>query len=91
MCLSWLVLCSADPYQWTPEHTHRWAEWTLKLYNFGQTVDFFMDGTSVCMLSRDDFQCRCPDFGEYLYAELELWKSGECFCEARCLDSRLIL
>jgi SAM pointed domain-containing ETS transcription factor len=67
----------ADPYQWEPEHTHRWVEWTLKLYNISHVVDFYVDGTSLCMLSQEDFQRRCPEFGDYLFAELELWKSGE--------------
>ena len=70
---------SKNPYQWKPEHTHRWAEWTLKLYNIGGPVEFYLDGTSVCMLSLEDFRQRCCDYGDYLHAELELWKSAFSF------------
>ena len=72
---------SKNPYQWEAEHSHRWAEWTLKLYNLpvSYVMDFYMDGTLMCMLTNEDFQKRCPQYGDYLYAELELWKSAYSF------------
>lgn len=85
--ISWVILlnvhfCSpTDPYQWEPDQSHRWAEWTLKLYNLpvSYVMDFYMNGTIMCMLSQDEFRRRCPEFGDYLYAELDLWKSGKSF------------
>jgi SAM pointed domain-containing ETS transcription factor len=67
-----------DPYSWSADQVHKWASWTLNKYQLPlQFLDMFrMDGTSLCMLSEQDFKDRSPHVGEYLHAELEFLKSA---------------
>merc|ERR1712012_71813 len=68
----------ANPYVWTVEQVERWAEWTLKQYQLPLQYlrQLHVDGTSLCMLSEDDFRLRAGDGGPYLFAQLEFWKSA---------------
>lgn len=67
------------PYQWTVEQVSRWAQWTLEQYNLPicYLYDLKIDGTTLCMLSQEEFSSRWPTFGQYLHAQLEVWKGGE--------------
>ena len=79
----WCNYCIPDPYKWTIEHVQRWARWTLDQYNLPIThVDEFMvDGNTICNLTPAEFQSMSPNVGEYLFAQLEFWKSGKCAVE----------
>ena len=61
------------------EQIQKWVRWTLSQYNLheGFADNFWLDGTSMCMLSKQDMVCRSSHAGEYLYAELDVWKNGE--------------
>lgn len=67
-----------NPYKWTAEQVQKWIRWTLSLYNLqeGFAENFWLDGTSLCMLSKQDMVCRSSHAGEYLYAELDIWKNA---------------
>jgi len=73
------VVSLTDPYKWTVEQVQKWTRWTLSQYNLyeGFADNFWLDGTSLCMLSKQDMVCRSAHAGEYLYAELDIWKNGE--------------
>ena len=67
------------PYQWTVEQVTKWASWTLDQFNLPgwYLSDLKIDGTALCLLSAKDFERRWPHCGEYLYAQLAVWKGGK--------------
>ena len=68
-----------DPYDWSPEDVKRWARRTFQEYQLPEqsAEEIELDGTSLCMLSEDDFKAKWPQFGEYIYVTLLWWKNGK--------------
>ncbi|CAH1786381.1 unnamed protein product [Owenia fusiformis] len=68
----------ADPYQWSPSQTKAWLAWNIDQFRLHAVnlAYFDMNGTTLCMLSEDDFKARAPLGGEMLYAQLEIWRNG---------------
>jgi len=66
-----------DPYSWTPDMTQRWAKYQLEQYVHLPAIcpdQFYIDGTSLCMLTKDDLCARFPEHGQYLSPQLDIWK-----------------
>lgn len=84
VCL--LLDIPADPNLWTQEQVLKWAKWTLDQYKLPMAYvdDFQMDGPTLTNLTGDDFLARSPAVGEYLFAQLEFWKSAFSLTTVTC-------
>lgn len=72
-------LCiSPDPTKWTAQNTHSWLLFTCVQYGVEpQHIDlkeFVMAGLFLCALDLQAFCQRSPQYGEFLWSALEIWK-----------------
>ncbi|GAU87891.1 hypothetical protein RvY_00679 [Ramazzottius varieornatus] len=72
-------LCiSADPTKWTAQNTHSWLLFTCVQYGVEpqhiELKEFVMAGLFLCALDLQAFCLRSPQYGEFLWSALEIWK-----------------
>lgn len=69
---------SADPQKWTPAQVHAWLRSTAEQFDLPPIVDlelkFPEDGTTLSLLTVEEFVRRAPEAGSTIHAQLEIWK-----------------
>lgn len=73
------VLPSLDPLDWSCVHVQKWLLWTEHLYRLPQVSTTFQEltGRDLCSMTEADFRQRSSQFGDVLYAHLDIWRSGK--------------
>lgn len=77
-CLKSALSC-LDPQDWSCVHVQKWLLWTEHLYRLPQVSAMFqqVSGRDLCSMSESDFRQRSSQFGDMMYAHLDIWRSGE--------------
>ena len=83
-----MLTCCIDPEHWSSSDVGRWLNWLLRQYGRPCDVirddadeysldnnEYSLDGVQLCQLSTDDVTERFPHDGEFVIAELQLWKN----------------
>ncbi|XP_063746360.1 SAM pointed domain-containing Ets transcription factor-like isoform X2 [Eleginops maclovinus] len=73
-----LLNIAPDPLDWSCMHVQKWLLWTEHLYRLPQVSTFFqeMSGRDLCSMTETDFRQRSLQFGDMLYANLDIWRSA---------------
>lgn len=85
VCYTWCtvvqlpVLSSSDPLDWSCVHVQKWLLWTEHLYRLPQVSTMFQEltGRDLCSMTEADFRHRSSQFGDVLYAHLDIWRSSK--------------
>ena len=74
-----LVLSSLDPLDWSCVHVQKWLLWTEHLYRLPQVSTLFQEltGKDLCSMTEADFRQRSSQFGDVLFAHLDIWRSSK--------------
>ena len=74
-----LCVSPTDPLDWSCMHVQKWLLWTEHLYRLPQVSTMFQEltGRDLCSMAEADFRQRSLQFGDVLYAHLDIWRSGE--------------
>ncbi|XP_018529913.1 SAM pointed domain-containing Ets transcription factor [Lates calcarifer] len=80
-----LLNIAPDPLDWNWVHVQKWLLWTEHLYRLPQISTFFqeLNGRDLCSMTEADFRQRSLQFGDVLYAHLDIWRSAAAMKE-RC-------
>ncbi|XP_053281518.1 SAM pointed domain-containing Ets transcription factor [Pleuronectes platessa] len=80
-----LLNIASDPLDWSCMHVQKWLLWTEHLYRLSQVSTMFQEltGRDLCSMAETDFRQRSLQFGEVLYAHLDIWRSATALKE-RC-------
>ncbi|KAM9856346.1 SAM pointed domain-containing Ets transcription factor-like [Aulostomus maculatus] len=67
-----------EPLDWSCTHVQKWLLWTEHLYRLPQISTMFQEltGRDLCSMTEADFRQRSSQFGDVLYAHLDIWKSA---------------
>lgn len=73
------ALSPSDPLDWSCVHVQKWLLWTEHLYRLPHDSTMFqgLSGRDLCSMTEADFRQRSLQFGDVLYAHLDIWRSGE--------------
>ncbi|CAN9515331.1 unnamed protein product [Ophioblennius macclurei] len=73
-----LLNIPSDPLDWSCVQVQKWLLWTEHLYRLPQTSAMFQEmcGRDLCFMSEADFKQRSSQFGETLFAHLDIWRSA---------------
>ncbi|KAF7209917.1 transcription factor ETV7 isoform X2 [Nothobranchius furzeri] len=65
-----------NPSLWDKEDVAHWLHWAQKEYSLRRPEKghFEMNGRALCLLTKEDFRCRCPSSGDVLYEILQCVK-----------------
>uniref|UniRef100_A0A3Q2Z7Q4 SAM pointed domain containing ETS transcription factor n=1 Tax=Hippocampus comes TaxID=109280 RepID=A0A3Q2Z7Q4_HIPCM len=71
------LVCSY-PQEWNCMHVYKWLLWTEHLYRLPQISTLFkeLSGRDLCSMTEADFRERSSQFGDMLYAHLDIWRSA---------------
>ncbi|XP_069383023.1 SAM pointed domain-containing Ets transcription factor-like isoform X2 [Paralichthys olivaceus] len=80
-----LLNIAPDPLDWSCMHVQKWLLWTEHLYRLQQVSTMFQEltGRDLCSMTEADFRQRSLQFGDVLYAHLDIWRSAAAMKE-RC-------
>nr|XP_020466299.1 SAM pointed domain-containing Ets transcription factor [Monopterus albus] len=80
-----LLNITPDPLDWSCVHVQKWLLWTEHLYRLPQVSTMFKElmGRDLCSMTEADFRQHSSQFGDILYAHLDIWKSAAAMKE-RC-------
>ncbi|XP_026224311.1 SAM pointed domain-containing Ets transcription factor isoform X2 [Anabas testudineus] len=80
-----LLNISPDPLDWSCVHVQKWLLWTEHLYRLPQVSTMFQEltGRDLCSMTEADFRQHSSQFGDTLYAHLDIWRSTAAMKE-RC-------
>ncbi|XP_044067451.1 SAM pointed domain-containing Ets transcription factor-like isoform X2 [Siniperca chuatsi] len=80
-----LLNIAPDPLDWSSVHLQKWLLWTEHLYRLPQVSTMFQEltGRDLCSMTEADFRQRSSQFGDMLYAHLDIWRSAASMKE-RC-------
>ncbi|XP_060931536.1 SAM pointed domain-containing Ets transcription factor-like [Limanda limanda] len=80
-----LLNITPDPLDWSCMHVQKWLLWTEHLYRLPQVSTMFQEltGRDLCSMAEADFRQRSLQFGDVLYAHLDIWRSAAALKE-RC-------
>ncbi|KAM3618825.1 uncharacterized protein V6R79_025351 [Siganus canaliculatus] len=80
-----LLNIASDPLDWSSVHVQKWLLWTEHLYRLPQVSAMFQDlnGRDLCSMTEADFRQRSSQFGDVLYAHLDIWRSAAAM-KVRC-------
>ncbi|KAM9350704.1 SAM pointed domain-containing Ets transcription factor-like isoform 2-T2 [Symphorus nematophorus] len=80
-----LLNIASDPLDWSCVHVQKWLLWTEHLYRLPQVSTMFHElaGRDLCSMTEADFRQRSSQFGDVLYAHLDIWRSAAAMKE-RC-------
>ncbi|XP_068454403.1 SAM pointed domain-containing Ets transcription factor-like [Clinocottus analis] len=78
-----LLNIAPDPLDWSYVHVQKWLLWTEHLYRLPQVSAMFqgVSGRDLCSMTEADFRQRSSQFGDMLYAHLDIWRSAEAMKE----------
>ncbi|XP_061555227.1 LOW QUALITY PROTEIN: SAM pointed domain-containing Ets transcription factor-like [Phycodurus eques] len=73
-----LLNIAPDPLDWSCLHVYKWLLWTEHLYQLPQMSVLFkeLNGRDMCSMTEGDFRQRSSQFGDMLYAHLDIWRSA---------------
>uniref|UniRef100_A0A3Q2ZAH6 SAM pointed domain containing ETS transcription factor n=1 Tax=Hippocampus comes TaxID=109280 RepID=A0A3Q2ZAH6_HIPCM len=73
-----LLNIAPDPQEWNCMHVYKWLLWTEHLYRLPQISTLFkeLSGRDLCSMTEADFRERSSQFGDMLYAHLDIWRSA---------------
>ncbi|XP_037101699.1 SAM pointed domain-containing Ets transcription factor-like isoform X2 [Syngnathus acus] len=73
-----LLNIAPDPQEWSCMHVYKWLLWTEHLYGLPQMSLLFkeLSGRDLCSMSEANFRERSLQFGDILYAHLDIWRSA---------------
>ncbi|XP_075898007.1 SAM pointed domain-containing Ets transcription factor-like isoform X2 [Nelusetta ayraudi] len=80
-----LLNIASDPLDWSCVHVQKWLLWTEHLYRLTPVNTMFqgLSGRDLCSMTEADFRQRSLQFGDVLYAHLDIWRSAAAMKE-RC-------
>uniref|UniRef100_A0A3P8TQZ5 SAM pointed domain-containing Ets transcription factor n=1 Tax=Amphiprion percula TaxID=161767 RepID=A0A3P8TQZ5_AMPPE len=80
-----LLNIEPDPLGWNCVHVQKWLLWTEHLYRLPQVSMMFQElsGRDLCSMTDADFKQRSSQFGDILFAHLDIWRSAAAMKE-RC-------
>ncbi|XP_040915339.1 SAM pointed domain-containing Ets transcription factor-like [Toxotes jaculatrix] len=80
-----LLNIAPDPLDWSCVHVQKWLLWTEHLYRLPQVCTMFQEltGRNLCSMTEADFRQRSLQFGDVLYAHLDIWRSAAAMKERR--------
>ncbi|XP_031700641.1 SAM pointed domain-containing Ets transcription factor isoform X1 [Anarrhichthys ocellatus] len=80
-----LLNIAPDPLDWSCVHVQKWLLWTEHLYRLPQVSTMFQEvsGRDLCSMTEADFRQHSLQFGDILYAHLDIWRSAAAMKE-RC-------
>ncbi|XP_037627607.1 SAM pointed domain-containing Ets transcription factor-like isoform X1 [Sebastes umbrosus] len=80
-----LLNIAPDPLDWSSGHVQKWLLWTEHLHRLPQVSAMFQElsGRDLCSMTEADFRQRSLQFGDMLYAHLDIWRSAAAMKE-RC-------
>ncbi|XP_032376322.1 SAM pointed domain-containing Ets transcription factor [Etheostoma spectabile] len=80
-----LLNIAPDPMDWSCVHVQKWLLWTEHLHKLPQVSTMFQElsGRDLCSMTEADFRQRSSQFGDMLYAHLDIWRSAAAMKE-RC-------
>ncbi|KAA8590802.1 hypothetical protein FQN60_001745 [Etheostoma spectabile] len=86
-----LLNIAPDPMDWSCVHVQKWLLWTEHLHKLPQVSTMFQElsGRDLCSMTEADFRQRSSQFGDMLYAHLDIWRSGIFKIEDSALVARL--
>ncbi|TKS76763.1 SAM pointed domain-containing [Collichthys lucidus] len=73
-----LLNIASDPLGWSYVHVQKWLLWTEHLYRLPQVSTMFQEltGRDLCSMTEADFRQRSSQYGDMLYAHLDIWRSA---------------
>ncbi|XP_051913233.1 SAM pointed domain-containing Ets transcription factor-like [Hippocampus zosterae] len=73
-----LLNIAPDPQEWNCVHVYKWLLWTEHLYRLPHISTLFkeLSGRDLCSMTEADFRERSSQFGDMLYAHLDIWRSA---------------
>ncbi|XP_029362942.1 SAM pointed domain-containing Ets transcription factor-like [Echeneis naucrates] len=85
-----LLNISPDPLTWSCVHVQKWLLWTEHLYKLPQVSTMFKEltGKDLCSMTEADFRQQSFQFGDVLYAHLDIWRSAAAMKERCSPDDR---
>uniref|UniRef100_A0A8D0AQ99 SAM pointed domain-containing Ets transcription factor n=1 Tax=Sander lucioperca TaxID=283035 RepID=A0A8D0AQ99_SANLU len=80
-----LLNIAPDPLDWNCVDVQKWLLWTEHLHKLPQVSMMFQElsGRDLCSMTEADFRQRSSQFGDMLYAHLDIWRSAAAMKE-RC-------
>ncbi|KAM9785970.1 SAM pointed domain-containing Ets transcription factor-like [Neosynchiropus ocellatus] len=80
-----LLNIAPDPLLWSCLHVQKWLLWTEHLYRLPQISTCFQEltGRDLCSMTEADFRQHTSQFGDMLYAHLDIWRSAAAMKERR--------
>ncbi|XP_069560520.1 SAM pointed domain-containing Ets transcription factor-like [Brachyistius frenatus] len=73
-----LLNIAPDPLGWSCMHVQKWLLWTEHLHRLPKVSVMFqqLSGKDLCSMTEADFRQRSSQFGDILYAHLDIWRSA---------------
>ncbi|XP_034027501.1 SAM pointed domain-containing Ets transcription factor-like [Thalassophryne amazonica] len=73
-----LLNISPDPADWSCAHVQKWLLWIEHFYRLPQVGTVFQEltGMALCSMTEAEFTQRSSQFGDMLYAHLDIWRSA---------------
>ncbi|KHJ89166.1 hypothetical protein OESDEN_11017 [Oesophagostomum dentatum] len=66
-----------DAQNWTQEHGSRWISEMCQQFNLTPPRHTYLSGRALLSMTQKDFIALAPEGGDTLYAQLQLWKTGQ--------------
>ncbi|XP_078110137.1 SAM pointed domain-containing Ets transcription factor-like isoform X2 [Sander vitreus] len=73
-----LLNIAPDPLDWNCVDVQKWLLWTEHLHKLPQVSMMFQElsGRGLCSMTEADFRQHSSQFGDMLYAHLDIWRSA---------------
>ncbi|KAK7878402.1 hypothetical protein WMY93_031032 [Mugilogobius chulae] len=73
-----LLNISQDPMCWSWLQVQKWLLWTEHMYHLPRVSALFqgLSGRDLCFMSETQFRQHSAQFGDMLYAHLDIWRSA---------------
>ncbi|XP_033825910.1 SAM pointed domain-containing Ets transcription factor-like [Periophthalmus magnuspinnatus] len=73
-----LLNITQDPMSWSYMQVQKWLGWTEHMYHLPRVSTLFqgLSGRELCFMSEAQFRQHSAQFGDMLYAHLDIWRSG---------------
>uniref|UniRef100_A0A3B3ZK81 Uncharacterized protein n=1 Tax=Periophthalmus magnuspinnatus TaxID=409849 RepID=A0A3B3ZK81_9GOBI len=67
-----------NPMSWSYMQVQKWLGWTEHMYHLPRVSTLFqgLSGRELCFMSEAQFRQHSAQFGDMLYAHLDIWRSG---------------
>ncbi|PIO64808.1 hypothetical protein TELCIR_13551, partial [Teladorsagia circumcincta] len=79
-----------DAQNWTQEHGSRWISEMCQQFSLTPPRQTYLSGRVLLSMTQKDFVALAPEGGDTLYAQLQLWKTGQTqqYATRACLINR---